>query len=760
MRSGALSFLLGVALAQELGVLPAIGLAPMAVAALVAIALPRLRIPALAALGFLFAVWRADLLLAGQLPVALEGQTVMLEGPIVGLPITLGDAYRFDLEVERLAGLGQGWPSPGRMRLTWYRGDARPAPGEIWRLRARLKRPHGMLNPGGLDYEGYLYRQGVHGTGYVVAGAANGRLHAAQGHYVERLRVAIARALHDVLGERPETGIVTALAVGAQQAITRDQWEVFNRTGTSHLVAISGLHVGFLGLVGYALGRWLWSLPARTVLVLAAPRVGALTGLLMATGYAALAGFAVPTVRSLVMIGVVMIGTWWHRGWLPTEILAAALWIVLLYDPLAVLAPGFWLSFGAVGILLYAMTGRVYARGLWWKLGRAHWAVGLGIMPLLMLLFGQNPVLGPFANGLAVPWVTFVVVPLVLLGTALLWVSEPLGSLILQGGAQALAAIWIYLEWLSRVDFAIWQVPRPTLFASASAVVGALLLLGPRGVPGRWTGLVWLLPILLHEPARPPPGELWFTVLDVGQGLAAVAETRGRTLVFDTGPRFSDRLDAGRAALVPFLRERGITHVDALIVSHGDNDHTGGLASLLREVSVGRVLSSIPRDIQHRRSVACAADQQWDWDGVVFTVLHPGIGGGGSDNERSCVLRIATGRHAVLVPGDIEQRAEAHLVRRLGGRLRADVLVAPHHGSRSSSTPGFLAAVSPRHVVVSAGYRNRWGFPAPEVSQRYVERGVEMLTTADSGAIQFRIGEELGEPLRYRDQAARYWNAR
>jgi competence protein ComEC len=765
VRSGALSFLAGILLAQQLTGLPELWYAPLALAGLAAIAVQRLRIAAFLMLGFLWAVWRADLVLSDPLPGALEGETVTVEGRIVSLPLDLGDAERFDVEVQRLTGLGRAFAPLGRVRLTWYRyaryrNKVRPVPGEDWRFLVRLKRPHGMMNPGGLDYEGFLFRQGVRAVGYVVSGTANKRLRPAEGQIIERLRMAISHALRHRLGDRPETGIVTALAVGVQQAIGPVQWDVFNRTGTSHLVAISGLHVGFLGLIGYLFGRWLWSLPARTVLYLAAPRVGALTGLLMAFGYAALAGFAVPAVRSLVMIAVVMIGLWSRRRWLLTDLLLAALWVVLLLDPLAVLAPGAWLSFGAVAILMYAMAGRVSVRGLWWRVGRIHWVMGLGLMPLLFFLFGQNPVLGPLANLLAVPWVTFVVVPLVLLGTAFLWISEPLATLLLHGAVEALAWIWIYLEGLSDLDFAIWHLPRPTAGVTASAVIGTLLLLAPRGVPGRFTGLLWLLPLFLQEPARPPPGELWFTVLDVGQGLSAIAETHRRVLVYDTGPRFSERLDAGRAALIPFLRERGIAHIDALVVSHGDNDHLGGLESLLAEVSVGRILTSVPHKISYRRTVPCEAGQHWKWEGVSFTVLHPEIGTIGSDNERSCVLRISTGARAVLLPGDIEHGAEARLVRRIGPALHAEVLVAPHHGSKTSSTPAFVAAVSPSFVVFPAGYRNRWGFPAPEVRERYANRGAEMLVTAEAGAIRFRIGDAVGNPVRYRDETERYWNAR
>jgi competence protein ComEC len=758
MRWGALIFLGGVLLCQTLPALPALPLLPLAGAALAALAVPWLRAPALLGLGFLWALWRAGLLLATGLPAVLEGHTVVLEGRIVGLPAELGLLRRFDVEVERLIGLQRPWPAPGRVRLSWYAPRARPLPGETWRLLARLKRPHGMLNPGGFDYEGFLFRQGVRATGYVVAGTRNTRLSAARGEAIARLRGSASARIQAVLGERPETGIVQALSVGVQQAMSPGQWRVFNRTGTSHLVAISGLHVGFLALVGYVLGRWLWSLPARTVLYLTAPRVGALTGLLMAWGYAALAGFAVPTVRSLAMIAVVMVGLWSHRRFAAIDLLAVALWVVLILDPLAVMAPGLWLSFGTVALLLYGMAGRVSAGGLWWRLGRVHFVVGLGLMPPLFLLFGQNPVLGPIANALAVPWVTFVVVPLVLLGTALLWVSEPLASLLLHGAAEALAGAWIGLAWLSDLDFATWRIPSPTVLVAASAVIGTALLLAPRGVPGRWTGLIWLLPLFLQGSARPPPGELWLTVLDVGQGLAVVAETRRRVLVYDTGPRFSERLDAGRAAVVPFLRGRGISHIDTLVVSHGDNDHMGGLRGVLDEMSVGRILTSVP--LRRHRALPCQSGQRFEWDGVLFELLHPGAGDTGSDNDRSCVLRLSVGRHAVLLPGDIERTSETRLLERLGSALRAEVLVAPHHGSKTSSSPAFLAAVSPRYVVFPAGYRNRWGFPAPEVRRRYATLGTEMLVTGEAGAIQFRIGEELGRPLRYRDVAARYWNAR
>lgn len=761
MRAGALAFLLGILALEQARELPDPGLGllllPLVIAAL---ACPRLRLPAAFVLGGLWALARAGLLLAQGVPPAVEGELCLLRGEVVGLPRPMERGLSFDLEVEAMQCLAREWPTPGRVRLRWYDADVRLIPGERWELATRLKRPRGFMNPGGFDYEGWLVQQAIRGLGYVIAGPRNRRLDEASGRWIDRLRLHLAEGVAEGCGARPHCGVVSALALGVAQEITPDEWRVFNRTGTSHLVAISGLHVGLIAALGFLAGRWLWSLWGRGVLYVAAPRVGAITGLLCAFLYAGLAGFSIPTQRTVIMLAVVMLGTVWGRGIARVDLLAIALVMVLILDPAAVLAPGFWLSFGAVALILFGMSGRVQATGIWWRIGRLHWVVGLGLTPLLLFFFAQNPLVGPLANVVAVPWVSFVVVPLVLLGTGLLELSGTGAAAMLTAAVMCLDWLWVYLHWLAQFDYASWQRPIPEVRVVAAATVGVLILLVPRGIPARWIGLVWLLPLIAEPPLRPAAGELWLTVLDVGQGLAVVARTGRHVLVYDTGPRLSSDLDTGRVVVAPFLRQQGITHIDTLIISHGDNDHIGGLKSLHEEISVGTLLSSVPKDTGYPGTAACRRGQRWRWEGIGFAMLHPAPGSPGRENDRSCVLQISIGDLAVLLPGDIEAGAEEVLVRRYGARLRSQVLVAPHHGSKSSSSLLLLDAVDPRYVVYSSGYRNRYGFPHREVAERYQERGTIALTTAASGAVTFRIGTRVGQPLAYRQQAARYWHSR
>ncbi|MFQ5488925.1 MAG: DNA internalization-related competence protein ComEC/Rec2 [Gammaproteobacteria bacterium] len=401
--------------------------------------------------------------------------------------------------------------------------------------------------------------------------------------------------------------------------------------------------------------------------------------------------------------------------------------------------------------------GGVQGRG--WQWGRLHWVAALGLAPLSLLFFQQQPLLAPLANLLAVPWVSLLVVPLVLAGVSLLVILPPLGGSLLVLAATLLSWLWTVLAWLATLPLGQW-FQAPPLWAVLAALPGIGLLLSPRGLPGRWTGVWWLLPLFLVTPARPPEQTLWFTLLDVGQGLAAVARTRDHVLVYDSGPRFSERFDAGAAVIVPFLRQQGIHHVDMLVLGHGDNDHIGGTASLLRGISVGRVISSVPDKVPWRQATHCRAGQAWRWNGVVFRMLHPLPDRGFLGNDASCVLQISTARRGILLTGDIEYRAEQALVRRYGEQLRAQVLVVPHHGSRTSSSALFLDAVAPDYALFPVGYRNRYGFPAAAVLERYRSRDIRLLDSARHGAIRFVLDARggLSVPAAYRVTARRYWH--
>lgn len=777
MRSGTIAFLLGILAFQQLPDLPDPRWAGLlAVLLPVAVLSRHWRLPAVLGAGFLWALLRAALILSGGIAPELEGRDVVVEGTVATIPVARERGLRFEFDVLALTAADGRRPAPGRIQLSWYGTRAAPGVGERWRLKVRLKRPRGFMNPGGFDFEGWLFQHRIRASGYVRKDPGNVHLAAQpRGHPVDRLRRHLQVAIAGVLGDSANLGMVTALAVGERQEISVRQWRVLARTGTNHLMAISGLHVGLVaGLVFFAVRR-LWAWPGDIVLYLPAPKAAAAAALLAAAGYAALAGFAIPTQRALIMLGVAMGAVLLQRGILPSRSLALALLAVLVFDPFAVMAPGFWLSFAAVAVILLGMSGRLSRRhapcapespmrvdapGLWWKWGRVQWLVAVGLLPLTLVLFQRASLVSPVANLVAVPWMSLSVIPLTLLGAALLPLAPAAGAALLHAADALLALLWVYLEWLSDLPIALWAQHTPPAWAAACAALGVALFLAPHGLPGRWLAGLWLLPLFLARPPAPAPGEAWFTLLDVGQGLAAVVRTANHTLVYDTGPRFSERFDTGRAVVVPFLRAAGVDRIDLLVVSHGDNDHIGGARSILDELAVERLISGVPERLAGTGAQRCGADQSWNWDGVEFQIIHPPPGRLYKGNDGSCVLRVANAAAAVLLPGDIEKSTERFLLAAHRASLAVDILVAPHHGSNTSSTPAFLQAVGPRYVLFPVGYRNRYGFPRRRVVARYRDLGASMLDTARHGAISFRL-PAVGMPAppeTYRQAGRRYWN--
>ncbi len=778
MRSWTIAFLLGSCLLYSLARLPPLWLPWL-------LALPLLpglfwlhlssRLPGLARptslllailCGFGWSLWYADDLLGQQLPSALEGEDIVLQGRVVSIPVGRGQHLAFDLVVERLDDpqlqrLLERGEFPARIRLNWYEPFPALVAGERWQLQVRLKRPHGMNNPGGGDYEGRLFAVGVRARGYVRRHEANRRIGPAAG--LDRMRQQLRDRLFAELEGEPLAGLLVALAVGERSGISQQQWRVFTATGTNHLMAISGLHIGLVAGLVYWLVLRLWARIPALVLRLAAPRAAAVAALCAAAGYAALAGFAIPTQRALVMVSVAMGALLLDRTVQPSRLLALALLIVLLIDPLAVHSAGFWLSFAAVAIIVYGSSGRLSAtsgtrRAL---LGLVHvqLLVVIGLSPLLLGLFSTVSLSAPLANLLAVPWMSLVVVPLTLLAVLLMLLGLPGSGPLLALAATATEWLWQLLEvlagWWPNPP---WSVPGWVLLFAIPAV---LWLLAPRGWPLRWLGLLCLLPLLTWRAPIPAHGEAWFTLLDVGQGLAAVVRTREHTLVFDTGPRYPSGFNTGDAVLLPFLRHVGVSRVDRLIVSHGDNDHIGGAEALMQGIVVGEVLSSVPEAFEGGLARPCLTGEQWLWDGVSFAILHPPDLSGDRENDASCVLRIEAGGQVLLLTGDIEVAAETQLLREHGGELRADVMVAPHHGSRTSSSAAFVRAVAPVVVFYPVGYRNRWDFPRPEVLARYLAAGARGYDTASYGALTVRLGQREGLVVEsWRQQHERYWQGR
>ncbi len=775
MRFSAVAFLCGILMFQQFAELPLTSL-PHTVLWLVLLLLvpalwlfKRFRPLLLLVAGFHWAWLQAALVVMTPLLPALEKQDLVIIGTVASLPQKTAHKWRFLFDIEQMQHQGNILETaPRHVRLNWYKNAPELSVGDRWQLTVRLKRPHGFMNPGGFDYEGWLFQQRIQATGYIRDSDGNRLLASDAMHYpLQRLRQSLASAISTQLNEADFRGIITALAIGERQAISQPQWEVLRKTGTIHLVAISGLHIGLVAGMVFILVQFLWPRVANATIYWPAPRVAAVAGLLAATFYAALAGFTIPTQRALVMVAVVMLMLFLQRQRRFSDTLALALMVVLVIDPFVVMSAGFWLSFGAVAAIIFAMSGRLARRDLWWRWGRVHVVVAVALLPLLLLTFQQLPLLSPVANFVAVPWVSFVVVPLVLLGTSCVLYFPEIGSLLLDAASTALSFLWPFLELIEAQEQGLWLQHPPPKWTLIPALVGTLLLLAPRGLPGRWLGIIWLLPLLLVTPVRPADGDWWFTLLDVGQGLAAVVQTKNHTLVYDTGPRFSDSFDTGSAVVIPFLNSVGVKRVDMLVIGHGDNDHMGGARSVMSQIAVSQVISSVPERVTWQQTAArCVSGDEWQWDNVRFEILHPPAQGF-KGNDASCVLRVSsvddTGRHgsSLLLTGDIEASAERALLNERPGKLMARVVVAPHHGSKSSSSQAFIVASAPHYVLFPAGYLNRYNFPHPEVIQRYQQQGSEMLTSAAAGAITFHFNNEgdVRSIERYRYQNKRYWHS-
>jgi competence protein ComEC len=758
IRASALAFLAGILLVQQMTELPslwwALLLIPFAAGAWWH--RPFWLVPVFLVAGAMWVGLRAGAILDDSLAHALEGEDLVIRGHVADLPAETEFGWRFPFDVESATRAGRPVKIPGRILLSARGEEARPNTGSRWELAVRLTRPHGFQNPGGFDYEAYLFRHRIRARGYVREWVAPLPQPSAR-YGIDRVRERLDDRIRAGVAHSPLAGVVVALANGHARGVSPEQWDVLRATGTVHLVAISGLHISLIGGITFFLTRRLWSLSARALLWVPAPVAGAFGAVAAAAGYAALAGFVVPTQRALVMLAVVMGAIVARRQYLASEVLAMALLAVLVFDPLAVMAAGFWLSFAAVAVILLVVQG---GESAWWrKLGYLQWAIGLGMLPLTLWLFQQVSLVGPVANLIAVPVFDLVVVPLVLLGIVTLPLPfEAPASTLFQLAAWLLEQLWPALEFLAGLSWSRWWQHAPAAWTLACALVGIGWLLAPRGWPARWVGAVWLLPLFLVRPPVPTAGEIWFTLLDVGQGLAAVVRTERHVLVYDAGPRFSASFDTGESVVVPYLRHAGVRRIDALVVSHGDNDHAGGVESVRRAMPVTRLVSSVPG--YAASAEPCAEGRRWEWDGIRFELLNPPAGVVSGHNNASCVLRVSGVHGALLLPGDIEKKTEVRLAAQQRERLRAQVLVAPHHGSKTSSDTAFLAAVQPRYVLYPVGYRNRYRHPHPQVRERYAAIGAQALDSPALGAIEMRLAPEGIVWSGHRDRVRRYWFSR
>jgi competence protein ComEC len=734
-----------------------------------------------------FALWR----MSDKLPQAWEQKTIAIEGVVASVPEATERGMRFRFDVEKIH--TKNAVVPQHISLNYYaanqyfnkksddfledseRNSVSPGQfhaGERWLFSVRLKRPHSTINPHGFDFESWALSENIRATGNIKSKAGLKKIDNfvwRPSYVIEHLRENTQQRIARVLADKPYGGIIQALVMGDDSQISIDDWQVFLRTGTTHLMSISGLHITMLAGLVFSFVDFFWRRNPKLLMRLPTRKAATIAGAIAAFAYALIAGFSVPTQRTFYMLMAFAVALWSGRQLVIAQVLAMALLIVVLFDPWAVNAPGFWLSFGAVAMLAYALSGRI-GQIPWFKaVLQTQWAVTIGMVPLLLIMFNQTSIISPIANAFAIPLISFVVTPLALLGSFL-----PIDWL-LRLAYEALEMCMFVLNKLNQLPMATWQQHAPAPWTLFPAIVGVLWVLLPRGFPMRWLGLLGFLPMLLIVPVRPVLGDMKVTVLDVGQGLSVVVQTATHTLLYDAGPKYNEQSDAGSRIVVPFLRGEGIGKLDGFVVSHNDNDHSGGMRSVMALMPVTWLASSLPEDAdipQLQRKIRCFAGQAWKWDGVQFEMLHPSRTSYDDatikDNHRSCVIKVSSKSGSVLITGDIEKYDELDLLRLDAGKLKSDVIIVPHHGSKSSSTSDFIQAVLPSISIFTSGYLNRYKHPNPAVFERYQLTKSLLYRSDYNGAIEMRFisqGKDNQNEitpskihlLSWRNQYKRYW---
>lgn len=755
MRSWSLSFLLGVIFFQHFFYIPSakwldiILLLIIIFNALFQSNWQWLRLPIACALGFVWIISYASFHNSWTLSSDMEGKPMLIEGYIATIPMQEMQMTSFTFSLKK---------SHALIKLSWRDNKKILKVGDEWQLFVKLKKPYGLMNPGGFDYEAWAFQEGIRGNGYVITESNNILISHYLFHYpIGRFRQFLAEKLAINLPKTKTSQWIPALVIGERNNIAPEDWQVLRNTGTNHLMAIAGLHIGFMAAVAHFVMVWIWRRIPRLALLLPALYAGAISALCTAFIYSAMAGFSIPTERACFMLSIILISLLLKRNIPIWQSWCLATLCVLLLNPLSILTESVWLSFGSVALIIYGVGGRLAPTGWWWKWGRIQWVIGIGLVPFSIWLFHQCSLISFVANSIAIPVVGCVVVPLSLLGTFSLLLSIKMGVFILMLADKILSILWIILTWFANLPGVVWYQTISSPWILSSAVIAIVFLLLPIGFPGRYFSFIWILPIILFEPEAPEVGEAWLTLLDVGQGLASVVQTKNHLLVFDTGPRFGVNYDMGESVVVPFLHSLAIKKIDMLVISHGDNDHIGGSSSVLRQFVTSSVRTSVPEKIPN--SSYCMRGQNWTWDGVNFSFLYPTEKNLNLNNNSSCVLRITVGKKHILLTGDIEKLAEDELVAQNNQELEADILIAPHHGSKTSAREAFINLVHPKFVLFPVGYRNRYHFPNSSVVEKYQDLHSIMFSTAKTGAIQFHLASNhISAPMLYRFENHHFWN--
>lgn len=702
-------------------------------------------------LGFAWMGIISTQILSVQINNAYLNKPILVTGKIIELPEKKLRGTNFVFKANS--------PFQGRLKLSWYQSKKQPEipnlnTGDTWQLLLKIKHNNGYQNLSGFDYEKWLFFQRIQATGYVRDSLLNKHIKAHSNYSINKLRQFIQRTLLPILSQQDFGGIINALIIGDRSFITNKHWELFKSTNTTHLSVISGLHIGLISGFVFLLVRLLWRQSRRLVLLMPAQIMGAYAGLIASLFYALIAGFSVPTQRAFIMTGVLFIATILRRHHNIWQIYAFAIILVLITNPLHVLSIGFWLSFYVVGIIIYG-SSQYKNKSKIYRLIYIQLLITIATIPLIAWFFSSGSVISPVANLIAIPVFSLITVPLSLIGALFTLSGSPyLGEFSFSIANQSLVYLAYFLEYLQKFNFNLWHY-SPSFIDFINLILAVLIGILPKELKLRWLSALILVLILFTPVQKSPQQQVLITTLDVGQGLSTVVQTKNHTLLFDTGAIYRSGFNLGDAVISPYLSAKKIQHLDKIILSHGDNDHIGGLKAVLKTFSVGEILTSEPNRVQQSTS-RCEQGQQWTWDDVNFQMLSPAKNTKFKGNNISCVLKISTKKYSALLTGDIEKQAEHRLVKTQAQTLKSDILIVPHHGSKTSSTQAFISAVSPTIAIISSGFKNHFNHPPESIIKRYKNYNIQVLQTNCSGQIDITLGDAISYQ-QYRKEFARYY---
>jgi len=699
-------------------------------------------------LGFAWMSLFSNQIINAQVPNIHLNKPLLVQGKISQLPEQTHKKTKFIFEAQT--------PFKGRLKLSWYGTNYPPLKtGDTWQLLVKLKRNNGYQNLGGFDYEKWLFYKQINATGYVRSSDSNHRLEENQTLSIDQLRQETRRSLRVFLKDLNFGGVINALIIGDRSFITDSHWELFQSTNTTHLSVISGLHIGLISGLVFLLTAFIWKRCAPCTLRIPAQVMGSYFGILSALLYALIAGFSIPTGRAFIMASVVFISIILRRHHNVWQLYGIALLLTLMVNPVSIFSVGFWLSFYVVAVIIYG-AGQHRDKSWIYRLIYIQLLITLSTIPLIAWFFNTGSILSPIANLVAIPVFSFITTPLSLIG-ALFALSNLtyLAEISFEISSQSLIALSYLLDYLKNFSFNLWHYTQSSsvdLILFISAIFIAIL---PKELKLRRLSLLILVLTLFSPTPKLSNNSALITVLDIGQGLSTLVQTRNHILLFDTGAAYPSGFNMGNSVINPYLKTKQIKYLDKIIISHGDNDHIGGLKSVLGEFNALEILTSVPDKIT-QTALRCNSGQTWQWDGVLFEILNPSENANFKGNNASCVLKVSTRKYSILLTGDIEKKAEKYLVKTHKNKLDSTIMLSPHHGSKTSSTTAFLNAVSPDIIIISSGFKNRFNHPAKTITDRYNDHNIQSINTNCAGQIEIGLADEI-TISKYRKKHQRFY---